>query len=65
MGRLIAHIIIDGVVDTPATREMMPNKPNDFFIQPDDLADAVVHLTQQKSSAWSFEIEIRPFGEIW
>jgi len=61
----VAHIIVDGVVDSPATREMMPNKPDDYFIQPDDIADTAIHLTQQKSSAWSSEIEIRPFGEVW
>lgn len=44
---------------------MMPDKPDDYFIQPDDLADTVIHLTQQKSSVWSSEIEIRPFGEVW
>jgi NAD(P)-dependent dehydrogenase (short-subunit alcohol dehydrogenase family) len=61
----VAHIIVDGVVDTPATREMMQNKPNNYFIQPDDIAEVLIHLTQQKPSAWSFEIEVRPFGEVW
>jgi len=61
----VTHVILDGVVYTPATREMMPDKPDDYFIQPDDIADVLVHLTQQKSSAWSSEIEVRPFGEVW
>lgn len=61
----VAHIIIDGVVDTPATREMMPNKSDDYFIQADDIADTLVHLTQQKPSAWSSEIEIWSFTEVW
>ncbi len=65
IGIHVSHIIIDGVVDTPATRKIMPDKPDDYFINPDDLADLVIYLTQQKPLAWSFEIEVRPFGEIW
>lgn len=61
----VALIILDGVVDTPATRKMMPDKPDNFFIKPDDVADNIIRLTQQKPSAWSFEIEARPFGEVW
>ena len=61
----IATVIVDGVVDTPATREMMPNKADGFFIKPDDIADVVFQLTQQKPSAWSSEIELRPFAEVW
>ncbi len=61
----IALVILDGVVDIPATRKMLPDKPDSFFIQPDAVAENVFMLTQQKSSAWSFEIEARPFGETW
>jgi NAD(P)-dependent dehydrogenase (short-subunit alcohol dehydrogenase family) len=61
----VATVIVDAVVDTPATRKMMPNKPDEFFLQPDDLAETVFNLTQQRPSAWSSEIEVRPFGEVW
>jgi len=61
----VALVIVDGVVDTPSTREMMPGKADTFFMQPDDLADTVLHLTAQKPSAWSSEIEVRPFAETW
>lgn len=65
LGVHVATLIVDGVVNTPSTREMMPNKPNDFFIQPDHIADVLINLTQQKFSTWSSEIEVRPFGEVW
>jgi len=65
MGIHVALVILDGVVDTPATRKMMPGKPDNYFIQPNDVADNVVRLTQQQPTAWSFEIEARPFGEVW
>lgn len=61
----VALVILDGVVDIPAMRKRMPDKPDSYFIKPDDVADSIVHLTRQKPSAWSFEIEARPFGEVW
>ncbi|HEY7374881.1 MAG TPA: SDR family NAD(P)-dependent oxidoreductase, partial [Polyangia bacterium] len=61
----VAVVIIDGVVDLARTRKMMADKPDDFFVKPDDVADSVWQLTRQKRSVWSFEVEARPFGEKW
>ena len=44
----VATVIVDGVVDTAATRKMMSDKPDEFFIQPDDIADVVIQLVHQK-----------------
>jgi NAD(P)-dependent dehydrogenase (short-subunit alcohol dehydrogenase family) len=61
----VAIVILDGVVDLARTRKMMPDKPDSFFVKPDDVADAVFRLTTQPRSTWSFELEARPFGETW
>jgi NAD(P)-dependent dehydrogenase (short-subunit alcohol dehydrogenase family) len=61
----VALIVVDGVVDLPRTRERMPDKPDSFFIKPDDVAEIGFRLTQQRPSAWSFEVEARPSGEKW
>jgi len=61
----VSIVIVDGVVDLPGTRQRIPDKPDTFFVKPDDVADTVVQLTRQKPSAWSFEVEARPFGETW
>jgi NAD(P)-dependent dehydrogenase (short-subunit alcohol dehydrogenase family) len=61
----VALIVLDGVVDLPRTRQMMPNKPDSFFAKPDDVAAVAFQLTRQNPSAWSFEVEARPFGETW
>jgi NAD(P)-dependent dehydrogenase (short-subunit alcohol dehydrogenase family) len=61
----VSIIIVDGVVDLPRSRERMPDKPESFFLKPEDVADTAFFLTQQKRSAWSFEVEARPFGEKW
>jgi NAD(P)-dependent dehydrogenase (short-subunit alcohol dehydrogenase family) len=61
----VALIVVDGVVDLPRTRQRMADKPESFFIKPDDVAEIGFRLTQQKRSAWSFEVEARPYGESW
>lgn len=61
----VALIIVDGVVDLPRTREMMPDKPDSFFVKPSGVAETAYRLTCQDPSAWSFEVEARPFAESW
>jgi NAD(P)-dependent dehydrogenase (short-subunit alcohol dehydrogenase family) len=61
----VALIVIDAVVDLPGTRRKMPDKPDSFFLKPDDMAATAVWLAQQPRSAWTFEVELRPFGESW
>jgi len=61
----VSLIILDGVVDLERTRAAIPDKPDDFFIRPDDVAETAWWLTRQPRSAWSFEVEARPFGEKW
>jgi len=65
MGIHVALIIIDGVIDLERTRKRMPDKPDDFFLQASDIAETVWQTTRQNRSAWSFEVEARPFGETW
>jgi NADP-dependent 3-hydroxy acid dehydrogenase YdfG len=61
----VANVVIDGVVDLPRTREMLKDKPDEFFVKPAAVADAVWNLCQQDPSAWTSELDIRPFGENW
>jgi NAD(P)-dependent dehydrogenase (short-subunit alcohol dehydrogenase family) len=61
----VALVVIDGIVDLPQTRERMPDKPDEFFVSPDDVASTVLAMVRQPRSAWSFEVEARPFGEKW
>lgn len=61
----VALVIIDGVVDLERTRQAMPDKPDSFFVQPDAVAATVHWLSGQDRSAWSFEVEARPFAEHW
>jgi NADP-dependent 3-hydroxy acid dehydrogenase YdfG len=61
----VAHVVIDGVIDLPRTRAAFGDRPDSFFLQPADIAAAVVHLVKQPRSAWTFELDVRPFGEKW
>jgi short-subunit dehydrogenase len=62
----VAYITIDAAIDTPLTRErMFPNKPDEFFTKPSAIADTVYHLAHQDRSAWSFNVEVRPYHEQW
>lgn len=61
----VAYMIIDAVIDVPRMRERFRDKPDDFFIKPAVIAEEAWHLTEQDRSAWSFNVELRPYGEKW
>ena len=61
----VAYVIVDAVIDVPWTRKMFRDRPDDFFIQPDAIAETVYHLAHQDRSAWTFQVDVRPFGERW
>ena len=61
----VAYITIDAAIDLEWTRKSWPDKPDDFFIKPDDIASEVWHIVHQSKSAWTFDHWLRPFGEIW
>lgn len=62
----VAYVVIDAVIDLEWTRAMSSKPAGDaFFIQPSAIADEVWHVAHQDRSAWSFNVEVRPFGEAW
>ncbi len=62
----VAYFNIDAAIDTPWTRiPFNPDEPDEFFSHPEAIAEEIFHTTQQDSSTWSFDVELRPFGEKW
>jgi short-subunit dehydrogenase len=61
----VAYVLIDAVIDLAWTRKRWPEAPDGFFIKPAAIAEEIWHVTHQDRSAWSFNVEIRPFGETW
>jgi NAD(P)-dependent dehydrogenase (short-subunit alcohol dehydrogenase family) len=57
----IAHVVIDGGIRS-AGRTEPPDKP-DSMLDPDAIAQTYLNLLQQHRSAWSWEIELRPWLE--
>ena len=61
----VAYVVIDAVIDLEWTRRLYPDARDDFFIRPAAIADEIWHVVHQERSAWSFNVEVRPFGETW
>jgi short-subunit dehydrogenase len=61
----VAYLVIDAVIDVPWARERFKDMPDNFFIKPTAIAEELWHVAHQDRSAWSFNVEARPFGEKW
>lgn len=65
----VAHAIIDGVIDVPRVHESMPDlaasKGEDGLVDPKAIAEAYLWLHEQPKSAWTFELDLRPYKETW
>jgi NAD(P)-dependent dehydrogenase (short-subunit alcohol dehydrogenase family) len=61
----VAYLVIDAVIDLEWQRRNNPDKPDDYFCRPADIAEEVWHLAHQARSAWSFLAEVRPYREAW
>ena len=61
----VAYVMIDAVIDLEWTRKRWPDAPDHFFIRPAAIAEEVWHVAHQDRCAWSFNVELRPFGETW
>jgi len=61
----VAYVLIDAVIDLEWTRKRWRDAPDAFFIKPAAIADEIWHVVHQERSAWSFNVEIRPFAETW
>jgi len=73
----VAHVIVDGAVDNPNTikffeekdpkiAEMFKQKREiDGLLDPNDVAESYWHLFNQKKSAWTHELDLRPWIEKW
>lgn len=57
----VAHVVIDGGIRS-AARPVPADKP-DSLLDPDAIAQTYWHLMQQHRSAWSWEVEVRPWVE--
>lgn len=65
----VAHVVIDGGIDTPFIKEMFPEryalKDHDGILNPDAIAENYWTLHCQQRSAWTHELDLRPWIEKW
>ena len=72
----VAHILVDGMVDAPDTlgKILGPEKfqelretrgmEHDGLLLPAKIAETYYHIAHQHRSAWTHEIELRPFSDL-
>ena len=67
LGIHVAHVVIDGAIDTPFIRENFPEryalKAQEGILNPDAIAENYWTLHCQPRSAWTHELDLRPWME--
>ncbi|MDZ5434267.1 SDR family oxidoreductase [Pseudomonas fluorescens] len=65
----VAHIIVDGAIDTGFIRDNFPEKyatkDQDGILNPEHIAENYWYLHSQPRDAWTFELDLRPWSERW
>ncbi|MGZ5155342.1 MAG: SDR family oxidoreductase [Caldimonas sp.] len=65
----VAHVVIDGAIDTPFIAENFPEryakKAEDGILAPEAIAENYWTLHCQARSAWTHELDLRPWSETW
>ena len=65
----VAHVVIDGAIDGAFIRGLMPDAAEKLerqeILVPDEIARNYVWLWRQGRSAWTFEMDLRPWKETW
>src|SRR5262249_33338836 len=59
----VAYINVDGGIDMPLLRKFRPEAKDQDLLKPSAIADAFWYLAHQDRSAWSHELDVRPFTE--
>jgi len=65
----VAHSIIDGAIDTAWIRENFPERAaldeSGGILKPDDIAETYWQIHRQPRTAWTHEVDLRPWTESW
>ena len=59
----VGYVNIDGGIDMPLLRSFLPQAKDEDLLRPSAIADAFWFLAHQDPSAWTHEIDVRPFKE--
>lgn len=68
-GLHVAHVVVDGAVDGTFIRSIRGEVDDllarDSILKPEEMAASYVHLHRQPRSAWTHELDLRPWSETW
>ena len=59
----VAHVIIDGQINTPRLREAQPDREESTTLSPESIAETYWQLHAQDPTAWTLELDLRPAPE--
>jgi NAD(P)-dependent dehydrogenase (short-subunit alcohol dehydrogenase family) len=59
----VGYVNVDGGIDMPLLRKLRPNAKDEDFLKPSAIADAFWFLAHQDRSAWTHELDVRPYKE--
>lgn len=59
----VAHVVVDGQIDTPKNREMSPDRDDSTMLSPDAIAETYWQLHEQDPTTWTLELDLRPAVE--
>jgi len=59
----VAYVNIDGAIDMPFIHRLRPDLPKEDMLQPSAIAETYWHIAHQDPSAWTQEVDVRPFKE--
>ncbi len=59
----VVYVNVDGGIDMPLIKQFLPDAKDEDLLKPSAIADAFWYLAHQDRSAWSHELDVRPFKE--
>jgi NADP-dependent 3-hydroxy acid dehydrogenase YdfG len=59
----VGYVNVDGGIDMPLLRKLRPEARDEDLLKPAAIADAFWYLAHQDRSAWTHELDVRPFRE--
>jgi NAD(P)-dependent dehydrogenase (short-subunit alcohol dehydrogenase family) len=59
----VAHVVIDGQIESERSHHLLEERGPDSLLQPEDIAETYLHLHRQAKSAWTQELDLRPWVE--
>ena len=61
----VAYVNVDGAIDMPTVRQFLPHLKDEDLLKPAAIAEAYWVLAHQDRSAWTHEMDVRPFKETF